>query len=261
MRPHKPPDMTSGYHALTEKEKETLRLLVSGYDAKSTARQLGLSVHTINERLRDARRKMSVSSSREAARLAREIECQSPELSGDKPLGDAPINLPLPSPVNPDAKSGKMPGFGWVIGGVIMSVALALLAYGSLFDGAPTPAVVSPIAAQSTTTSESAPVQATRVWLALVDAGDWQSSWQSTGESFRKLNTVETWTSASLKVRTPLGAVVSRELISEDNVPTPPTGNIVVKFRTSFTGKTGALETLALSREDGVWKVVGYFID
>jgi DNA-binding CsgD family transcriptional regulator len=75
--------MASGIHALTEKEKETLRLLVSGYDAKSMARQLGLSVHTINERLRDARRKMATSSSREAARLLREVEEQDPELLGD----------------------------------------------------------------------------------------------------------------------------------------------------------------------------------
>ena len=46
--------------ALSEKEKQTLRLIVRGHDAKSTARTLGLSVHTINERLREARRKMSV---------------------------------------------------------------------------------------------------------------------------------------------------------------------------------------------------------
>ena len=58
-----------GFGALTEKEKQTLRLIVRGHDAKSVARSLGLSVHTINERLRDARRKMAVSSSREAARL------------------------------------------------------------------------------------------------------------------------------------------------------------------------------------------------
>lgn len=60
--------------ALSEKEKQTLRLIVRGHDAKSTARTLGLSVHTINERLRDARRKMAVSSSREAARLLLEAE-------------------------------------------------------------------------------------------------------------------------------------------------------------------------------------------
>ena len=34
--------------ALTEKEKQTLRLIVRGHDAKSVARSLGLSVHTIN---------------------------------------------------------------------------------------------------------------------------------------------------------------------------------------------------------------------
>ena len=63
-----------GLDALTEKEKATLRLIVRGHDAKSIARELGLSVHTINERLRDARRKMEVSSSRAAARLLFEAE-------------------------------------------------------------------------------------------------------------------------------------------------------------------------------------------
>ena len=45
-----------GLWALTENEKQTLRLMVRGHDAKSIARSLDLSVHTINERLRDARR-------------------------------------------------------------------------------------------------------------------------------------------------------------------------------------------------------------
>ena len=45
--------MTEGIKALTDKEKETLRLILRGHDAKSSARELGLSVHTINERLRD----------------------------------------------------------------------------------------------------------------------------------------------------------------------------------------------------------------
>src|SRR3546814_20183810 len=79
----------TGIQALTEKEKETLRLLVDGHDAKSMARHLGLSVHTINERLRDARRKMSASSSREAVRQLREIEGRHPAILRDKALGDA----------------------------------------------------------------------------------------------------------------------------------------------------------------------------
>ena len=55
---------------MNEREKEALRLLLVGHDAKSIANTLGLSVYTINDRLRDARRKLGVSSSREAARSA-----------------------------------------------------------------------------------------------------------------------------------------------------------------------------------------------
>src|SRR3546814_16629520 len=80
---------TQGINALTEKEKQTLRLIVRGHDAKSIARNLDLSVHTINERLRDARRKLKVSSSREAARLLFDAEGEPPNPSGDTTIGEA----------------------------------------------------------------------------------------------------------------------------------------------------------------------------
>jgi DNA-binding CsgD family transcriptional regulator len=60
--------MPGGVTTLSEREKQVLRLLLHGHDAKSVARELGLSVHTVNEHLREARRKTGVSSSREAAR-------------------------------------------------------------------------------------------------------------------------------------------------------------------------------------------------
>ena len=59
---------------LTDREKAVLRLLAKGFDAKSAACELGLSVHTVNERLRSTRRKLQVTSSREAARLLLERE-------------------------------------------------------------------------------------------------------------------------------------------------------------------------------------------
>ena len=142
-----------------------------------------------------------------------------------------------------------------------MSIMLAFLGYAALTNSAGMPVTVMPVTADSVTAAETAAVQTTRQWLALVDIGDWPGSWQATGQSFRDLNTVELWTSVSLKVRTPLGAVVSRQLVSQDDVPTPPNGNIVVKFRTSFANKTNALETLALSREQDTWKVIGYYIE
>ena len=66
--------MAVDLEALTDREKAVLRLLARGFDAKSAARELGLSVHTVNERLRSIRRKLRVTSSREAARLLLERE-------------------------------------------------------------------------------------------------------------------------------------------------------------------------------------------
>lgn len=55
--------------ALNDREVEILRLLTAGHTIKSIATQLGRSEASINERLRDARRKTGVGSSRELARL------------------------------------------------------------------------------------------------------------------------------------------------------------------------------------------------
>lgn len=247
--------MTPGIHALTEKEKETLRLLVSGYDAKSMARHLGLSVHTINERLRDARRKLAVSSSREAARQLRDVEYEDPKTLGDKAFGGAgaagvgevATSIEAPRMVRP---------LGWIVGGLLMSLTLALLAFSSM-----TGTAVAPAAAPSTAPAESAAVGAARDWLALVEKGDWNGSWEATGQSFKAMNSVETWSRVASEVQGPLGAVTARVLISEQEVPAPPYGYQMVKFRTDYANKPGAIETLSLIREGGAWRVVGVTIE
>lgn len=248
--------MTQGYHALTEKEKETLRLLLNGYDAKSMARHLGLSVHTVNERLRDARRKMAVSSSREAARQLREAERAAPELLGDKALGDASASTGAARQGHQAERAGIKSRTGWVTGGIAMSLALALYALAALSGGAqPTPA--SPPAASA---AEVAAVASARQFLELLDARDWQGSWNATGRAFRAANTVEKWTEASNRVRQPLGAMLSRELLTVDYAPAPPHGYWIIKFRTSYANKADAIETLSLAWEDGSWKVAGITI-
>lgn len=54
---------------LTERQKECLRLIVRGFEAKEAARELGISPTAVVERLRSARRVLGVETSREAARL------------------------------------------------------------------------------------------------------------------------------------------------------------------------------------------------
>jgi len=71
---------------LTQRQKEILRLLLNGYDAKSAGRELGISVHTVNEHLREARRHLGVSSSREAARIFRQAEGAPPNNVGPNKL-------------------------------------------------------------------------------------------------------------------------------------------------------------------------------
>lgn len=247
----------TGFPALTEKEKESLRLLVDGHDAKSMARHLGLSVHTINERLRDARRKMSASSSREAARQLRAIERQDPQFLVDNALGDAATVAGMEEPRTPAGMRRMSRRFGWIAGGIIMSISLALFAFASLSGTAEAPAAPEP----SAPASETAAVQAARQWLALTDKGDWNGSWNATGAAFKSLNTSERWADVSRSVRTPLGALVSRELIGEEYVPAPPYGYQVVKFRTSYANKAGAIETLSLVREGDEWRVVGCTIE
>ena len=50
-------------------------------------------------------------------------------------------------------------------------------------------------------------------------------------------------------------------MISQEQVPAPPAGVEVVKFRTRFANKAEAVETVSLAREDGTWKVVGIYIE
>lgn len=59
---------------LNESERAVLRLLAQGHTAKSIATTIGSSTAAVNERLREARRKTGVGSSRELARLLRAQE-------------------------------------------------------------------------------------------------------------------------------------------------------------------------------------------
>jgi DNA-binding CsgD family transcriptional regulator len=72
---------------LSDREKAVLRLLSKSHDPKSIARELGLSVHTVNEYLRSAPRKLAVGSSREAARLLSDHEAASSKILGDDKFG------------------------------------------------------------------------------------------------------------------------------------------------------------------------------
>lgn len=229
---------------LTEKERQTLRMIVRGHDAKSIARSLEPSVHTINERLRDARRKMAVASSREAARMLFEAEGATTENLGDGQIGADPAATSV------DPAAGPAPRRSALITGVLlMTILLGLAAL-----------IAAPSATQAPASTEAVKtdvVQAARSWLELLDQGKWEASYRGTGTAFQKLNTLKVWTDVSERVRAPLGAVVSRTFLAQENLPAPPDGYEVVKFRTRFVNSGEVVETVTFEREAGAWRVVG----
>lgn len=226
--------------------------MVRGHDAKSMAKALSLSVHTINERLRAARRKLDVTSSREAARLLFESEAATHEKSVDESLRDADEGQASHNPpiVN------RAPRSALLIGAITMSLIAAALLLS-------TPLSIDQAgSAETVITARDAEVEAAaRRWLELGDAGQWQSGFDAAGQTFREANTVEGWTEASRQVRVPLGAVVSRNVATIRFLNAPPQGFQEVTFHTSFANRTDAVETVTLVDENGEWKVVGVLID
>lgn len=111
---------------LTDREREVLRLLASGHTVKSIAVLLGRSEASIHERLRDARRKTGVGSSRELARLL-DARQAGPEVAGDQKSWDRKIDLAAHRSA---ADAGEAPAAAgrWLKKGTIMLLAAIPLA-------------------------------------------------------------------------------------------------------------------------------------
>ena len=251
--------MTDATQSLTEKEKEALRLILRGHDAKSSARELDLSVHTINERLRAARRKLEVTSSKEAARMLLEREGGAYENLGYEELGEAAATE------NPHrGRSGHSRPY--VIGGLIVSLLLATAAVLSWTGQSATDRPVGDPATALEIAQLDAFESTARNWLAIVDSFDWEASFAAAGRSFRDPNTVDIWREASLQARVPLGAVIERTPQTVDFVQSgrdkeSALDEVIVRFATRFEKRGDAVETVTLQQEHGEWKVVGYVIE
>lgn len=255
--------MQGRVHTLSEREKETLRLLLRGHDAKSAATTLGLSVHTVNERLREARRKLGVGSSREAARLLAEVE--DPNFSGDKLLGVAAATLPGRDHDASDNSPRKGQTSTWLFRGMMIMLAIvAVVAVATVFqvDGGmrPTPVAL----AASSSASDKTGTAAAEAWAKLLDGQRWGESWKASATLFKSKITEAGWVSTIQPLRSQLGPVSSRSLksvTSANTLPGAPDGDYkIVQFDTAFAKKSDAVETVVLTREGTAWVVGGYFI-
>ncbi|MBB3694799.1 hypothetical protein FHY05_003451 [Sphingomonas sp. BK580] len=242
-----------------------LRLLLVGHDAKSIARTLGLSVHTVNDRLREARRKLGVSSSREAARRFMEIDGVGPNFLVPmefRHAEDAPGPERTDAPAVPRSPPHRL---AWFTGGMlVMSLVIAVVALSALVGGLNSAQAPAPSAPSAPLPPETDASSAARKWVELLDAGEWDASWQAAAEVFKSSITPTQWEAKSQTVRAPLGQVSSRVLrsvVPTKTLPGAPAGNYqVLQFQTRYATKPEGMETVVLSHENGTWRVSGYFI-
>jgi hypothetical protein len=112
---------------------------------------------------------------------------------------------------------------------------------------------------------EAQAVTAAKTWLALVDEGIYGDSWETAAAYFKSAITKKKWEQMLTAVRSPLGRLVSRELLSKtytQSLPGAPDGEyVVIQFATSFQNKKSAIETITpMLDNDGEWRVSGYYI-
>jgi DNA-binding CsgD family transcriptional regulator len=255
--------MSDVYLSLTEREKDVLRLLAEGHDAKSVATTLGISVHTVNERLRAARRKLGVGSSRAAARLLASAEATNhlqtdPQFLGPKKIGGAGDGR-----VEQQSPQAKRPSTLWVglLGGSLMIGLIAAVLVAFTGSAPPQQEAAAPVPAQQVILPEAR--QAAEHWLDLMDKGRWQESWAQSAAAFKTATDAPAWQVAASSARSNFGQPESREMTAAARtkaLPGAPDGDYhLFQFKARYS-QAEAVETVVMSLEDGQWKGSGYFI-
>ncbi len=107
--------------------------------------------------------------------------------------------------------------------------------------------------------------QSAESWLALVDAGKYDESWEEAAQYFKGAVAKEDWRKTVQGVRDPLGKMRSRKLKSatyKTSLPGAPDGEyVVIQYDSSFEHKQAAVETVTpMLDKDGTWRVSGCFI-
>ncbi len=102
-------------------------------------------------------------------------------------------------------------------------------------------------------------------WLHGIDDGRYAGSWQAASAAFRQNITETKWIDRLTSVRSPLGQVLERRLISSQRIEKRPETSDgpyqVIQFSTHFEKFLPAIETVTFTRDaDGEWRASGYLI-
>lgn len=103
-----------------------------------------------------------------------------------------------------------------------------------------------------------------KYWLSLVDHGDYEQSIEEAAHLFRRNVTRVEWQDAMVTHRLPLGEVVKRELVGktkELSLPNVGQGEFwIYNYQSQFVNNEQVAESLIFMKDEGVYKVVGYWL-
>ncbi|HEY8105234.1 MAG TPA: DUF4019 domain-containing protein [Gemmatimonadales bacterium] len=124
-----------------------------------------------------------------------------------------------------------------------------------------------PARAQSSDASAAVPAAQTAAtaWLALVDTGDYDGSWDHAALAFRTRVEKPTWGPMVRKARESIEPLGPRKLMTATfatTLPNAPKGSyVVIQYETKAADGQTVVETVTPMKDpDGKWRVSGYYI-
>jgi hypothetical protein len=110
-----------------------------------------------------------------------------------------------------------------------------------------------------------AATEAAKAWLALIDAGDYETSWEEASGYFRSAVGKQEWIKTMQAYRKPLGELLERSLLVADYTTQPPGAPdgeyVIIHFNATFENKEVAQEVVTpMLQENGAWRISGYYI-
>lgn len=155
-----------------------------------------------------------------------------------------------------------------VISRAVQWMFLSLFAASAL-TAAPSATLASPTAPPTTAVPDTEQLKASSAaaatqWLALVDQGKYDASWNNISLRLQLIFPKDSWVAYLSSVRNSLGKVQSRVIALQSPVENPkglaPGLYMVILYNTTFSRQETKQELLTLVLEDNNWRVLSYNI-
>ncbi|MCS3939677.1 hypothetical protein GGP84_002310 [Salinibacter ruber] len=117
--------------------------------------------------------------------------------------------------------------------------------------------------AQSNEQAVEAAKEAAQEWFVLLDADKYEATWEEAATFFKSKVTAEQWAAQVRRAHAALDSLRSRSLVAArytKSVPNAPEGEYVVAQYRSMYGEKETVETTYLKKDDGTWRVAGYYV-